>query len=255
MTGQVATIVPIAHLDLIKSDSYFMALSYMCEDDRYARFFYDRATEGKYVILDNSAVEMGAPEDSQTYIEKALAIGASEILLPDWFKDSARTLEAARVTLTMAKSLDYRGRFQAVPQGHSATEWFENLQALLEIPEVTTIGLSRRYNVAWMFVGGRYGPSIHIRMSLAKANRQDVKIHWLGQLHHPIEERVWQALRYPHVQGIDSSLPTIATRCGELLTNDWSRPEDARPPDFLTDEYDRDLMSANVQRWRAMCGA
>src|SRR3989337_2874228 len=95
---KIATIVPLAHLNEIKDDDYFMALSYAISNSEYAGFFNERAGEGKHVILDNSAVELGEPEDFKGYLEKAMAIHASEIMLPDVFRDPEATLRRAKAS-------------------------------------------------------------------------------------------------------------------------------------------------------------
>ncbi len=105
MYDKIATIVPLAHLDELRYDDYLMALAHAAQTRDYMDFYKARAGEGRYVILDNSAVELGKPMDFATYLGLAMEMGASEIVLPDHFQDAKRTKAVAFVCLCCVSCL------------------------------------------------------------------------------------------------------------------------------------------------------
>jgi hypothetical protein len=254
MTGQVATIVPLNHLDLIKNDTYFMALAHAAEDKSYLNFFRDRAAEGKYVILDNSAVELGRSEEFEAYVHKARSMNASCILLPDIFQDRAATFAEAVKGCDIIFTGSYAPDIMVVPQGTTIGEWLASaidLYYLVKNKLDTTpiMGISCRYTE--MFHGNRASAV----MLLIAAAIPNLRIHLLWCYANPIFE-VLPLLFHGSfgVMGVDSSYPSVYAWHGMQLDNkDFENPRPERKIDFLTDTYDVPLLKYNIRTWVKAC--
>ena len=146
---RIASIVPTAHLNETIDDQYFMALDHLCDDDVYMSFFKARIAEGKFVILDNSTVELGEPVDPEVYLVDAKLMGASQVLCPDWLYEADRTIESSRDFVKRAKRMHYKGSIMGAPQGKDDNEWLDCARRMLEMPEITCLGVSRRYTNFW----------------------------------------------------------------------------------------------------------
>ena len=240
----IATIVPTLHLEDIKDDTYFMALSHLCTNLRYLSFYQDRAAEGKYVILDNSTVELGHPVDPAEYLYNAEVMGADEVLLPDYLYDLERTIDEGVAFLKYYTTKDYRCRIMAVPQGRNINQWLDCASIMVQWPEVTRLGISRRYRGMT-----RKNAAEGLRDLCERYGRPDITIHLLG-CHEMPEHDVFAALQLPYVDGVDSSLPSLFSAHGLIM-----KPGDERPPGSIDfrHSYQTWIMSENLSRWRSLC--
>ncbi len=259
MHPKIATIVPLKHLDTIIDDEYFMALSHVAGNDEYLNFFRERVEEGKYVILDNSAIEMGGPETFETYLEKARLMKASEVMLPDIFPDPVATLLEAKRCMALLKKAEYPGNVMVIPQGETLLEWLSSARDLCKVCsvgsrssvvsfwEATTIGISYRH--ADLFGGNR----LNILWLLESVLPGFQKIHFLGCKMDPRFEACL-AIKQLKVRGVDSSFPCVYTHHGIKITPEFlggARP--AREIDFLEDDYDAVLLQYNMDVWWDAC--
>lgn len=245
---KIATIVPKAHLDLVRNDDYFMALTHAADDPMYLEFFAERVLDGKYVILDNSAVELGEPEEMETYVSKAVLMGASEIVLPDWFQDADRTLSCVQPGLTVARHLGYKGRYMVVPQGLTHSEWIHNTNEMLTYP-IDTIGISCRYT--GMFQGSRSIAVGFVEHLIQNSGRSNVNVHLLGCWANPMVD-VATILPSRIIAGVDSSYPSVFAKYNLPLAPNTDRPSGGI--DVVNDVYDQSLLEANIAIWQQMCG-
>ncbi len=243
---KIATIVPIAHLSLIAEDDRFMALVHLMEDVRYSDFYKARIDEGKYVILDNSTVELGEPVAMGPYLAAAMRLGASEILLPDWLHDKNLTLDEAEQGLSAVAFADYNGNIMGVPQGGTQEEWIECLEEMFALG-ITSIGISRRYL-------DKFGMSrlfaCYTTKHIADEMNVPMTIHLLGA-GLPAEMEVRPCLKLPYVVGVDSAMPSYFAKAGMGIPFNASRPKAQR--DLENDEYDTVLLRRNIRAWRALC--
>lgn len=256
---KVATIVPLHHLELLNDDEYFLALSHAAENSMYLRFFREWAEQGKYIILDNSAVELEEPEPFGHYLEKALSMGASEILLPDHFRNPERTLDAAWAAMAALENTGYTGRIMVVPQGKTVFEWLRNAVELLDVRSVddthglrtvTTVGISCRYTD--MFDGNRTNAFTLLKDHFTKFTGR-FRVHFLGCYADPREE-IAPIIYNPSVQGVDSSYPSVYAQHNIVLNQQaFTMPRPARHIDFLQHTYDPLLLAYNVDMWRDAC--
>lgn len=254
---KVATIVPKSHLDEIQNDEYMMALSYALTDTTYLHFFVDSVIKGSYVILDNSAVELGGPEDFDTYLEKARYIKASEIMLPDIFQNAEATLDQAKCSLyKLGKYFysysSYNPDIMIIPQGRSGDEWRINALELINLVHPycksknskMRIGISARYtdlfggnrwDVLWMGLGEGHG------------------YHFLGCYANPWME-IRPILHLQSVVGVDSSYPSVFAKNNMELNNiTLSMPRPMTKLDLINDEYHKSLLNQNINVWRSAC--
>ena len=245
MYDKIATIVPLAHLEELRYDDYLMALAHAAQTRDYMDFYKERAGEGRYVILDNSAVELGAPMDFATYLGLAMEMGASEIVLPDHFMDASATKKAAFPAIQMAKLGGYYGNIMFIPQGRNREEWYHNaLWGMWNLP-IQTLGLSCRYTEMW-------GNRMAMIREILPHTPETVKIHLLGN-YLPPEDDVAIALRKPQVRGVDSSYASVFTKHDLLIESGVPRPAD-RNLDFITDRFaNLGLFQANLKSWRVRC--
>lgn len=256
---KVATIVPAKHLELISGHYYFLALSHACEDYDYLKFFATMSALGKFIILDNSAVELGEPEPFKDYLEKAIAIRASQVILPDFFQNPDQTLKAAWEAIEQLAASDYQCKIMVVPQGHTMTEWVMNAYELLEVRAQsknhglvypTTLGASCRYTDLF---GPRSNMFFAMTQRIGKFNSTNLNMHFLGCYMDPVAE-LSHILGKPEVQGIDSSYPSVYARHHMLLTTGAFRmPRPPRDIDFINDEYNADLLKDNIDAWVLRC--
>src|SRR3990172_4758451 len=92
---QLALVIPPKLLAKYESDTdCFFALAQYIEEPGYLDFFRKKLEEGRWVILDNGASELGRTIDIQTYFEITQMAPWSEIVLPDIQFDGIATAQA-----------------------------------------------------------------------------------------------------------------------------------------------------------------
>lgn len=243
------SIVPVNHLGLIRDDSHFMALLHLVEaSETYREFFKARANEGKFVLLDDSAVERPGHANATNVIEGALAINASEVMLLDALRDEEATLVGARATLDaiIARFGDNRPfRIMAVPQGQTDLEWLHCAKIMTSWPEVDTIGIS--YTTTTYFKSECRSGVIQALLSIGIIPK---KVHLLGCF--DIDEARQAARQFSGIRSIDSAIATVFTQNGALLGDGWQRPRDlrARTIDFEKCQLSAETLARNINFWR-----
>lgn len=248
-THKLATIVPVGNLNVIESHRYHMALTHLLSIPEYFEFYRKQVESGSFVILDNSTVELGRPERLDTYLDKAVALGTTEVLLPDWLFERVRTIDAMIAGLTVAKEVNYSGQFMVVPQGRDPEEWLHCLKLMLEFP-IHSIGISKRYHE--MFGVSRLMAVLAARRVIEYAGRTDVKIHLLGCEQFP-ELDVAPCLELPYVRGVDSSLPAKFAFHQERLEPGKLRPSPQHMLDLEDAVIDNNTLVKSVAAWQQLC--
>lgn len=249
IADKVATIVPVQHLSAIRHHKRFMALVHLLKDDEYRTFYKHRVDENKWVILDNSTVELGEPYPLEPYIAEAVRLGASEILLPDWLHDRRLTLNAAYLGLKAVEAAGYRGQVMGVPQGKNVAEWVLCLRDMLNMG-ITSIGISRRY--LDKFGESRLFACYTVLANALDLNVLDISVHLLGA-GAPVEIEVAPCLKLYWVVGVDSAMPSYFAKAGMPIPFNAERPN--VEIDFERDWYEPTLLYENIAAWRALCGA
>lgn len=232
----VAHIVPLGNFDLVQDRSYHMCLSHLCNDVRYAKFFHDRAREGKFVLMDN-----GAAEDSQLSNQDLFklyrVVLPTEVVVPDTVSDSVSTINKARKFIEEFNDNFHSRifRFMLVPQGSNFTEWIKCCEIMLRkyvadpkgknggfYDSVKSIGISKFLNITTSDPLVRYKAVTYLE-SLFLEYGIELDIHLLGCHEGPAHVRkIQQASEY--VRGCDTAFAYIAAQDCELITEKSIRP-------------------------------
>jgi len=120
----------------------------------YVKYFIEKAKQGKWVILDNSAYEIGKLEATQAsgeglgpelVLKAAQIINPSIVIAQDVLCDREATLESTKRFIKEVKRQKLLGRFQimAVAQGKTQDEWLSSYEDLLKLKDIDQIGFSK----------------------------------------------------------------------------------------------------------------
>ena len=247
---QVATIVPTPYLKLTKRDQYFMCLAHLVlKDDTYGEFFFDRAREGKFVIMDN-----GAAEHAQPTVEELLhamsKVHPSEVVLSDVLFNKDATLRSTFESLTFY--LEEIGKevvqFMAVPQGNTFEEWVECARELCLCPDIHTIGVSK-------FITNQFGDNARLlAVEALQPFIGDKDIHLLGCWADPLEpvtiDRYCWSHQFKAPRGVDSGIAYAFSMKG-LTMLQAPRPQDEI--EFHKAKATIELLSHNIDIWKMCC--
>ena len=150
----IAPIVPTAYLEKVGLGAkvHLVLAHQVMSDTRYAAFY--RRQSDTYVILDNSAFELGEAVATEVIIKTAGLIRPDEVVLPDVLYDAAKTLSRVTAFLQEHKTaFPADMHFMAVPHGESLEEYISCYQELAGMPDVYALGIGTIYN--YKFPGGR----------------------------------------------------------------------------------------------------
>lgn len=255
---QIATILPQNYLHLTKKDTYHMCLAHLlCREgmDAYTEFFMTRP-ESDYVIMDNGVIE-GDPRPIEELIEKAAKVNASEMILPDVFRNKEQTLNA--IEDAMRKMPEHHPKLMAVPQGNTMSEWLDCASEIVgNYRQIDTVGIPK----VLVDIAGRDGrifalAELQKRCPIIKHK----EIHLLGCWKTPLEilmvDKASRQGFIPKVRGVDSALPYVYTRAHMLMDSD-DRP-DSNPINFQDGTFSLDgvqekeyvsLLKKNIKLWR-----
>lgn len=238
---KVATIVPIPHLSETREDEYFLALAQHMHVPEYRKFFQDRLTEGRFVILDNGAAEEGAI-NPETLWSLTNDLQPTEVILPDVVCRRRKTLKAGREFIDTLERRGHPGsvvRRMAVPQGEDLEDWTRCLREMLTW-RIHTIGISK-------FVCLFTTRSDALKRAMDLLHHED--IHLLGCGWDPRDvqaiEREWPG----RVRGVDSGIATICSQQGISMSGIGERCH--APLDFHA-RTDPALLGKNIFAWKAI---
>lgn len=239
---KVAHIVPTKLLWVIEGAEYHMCLGHLIgEDFDYTSFYKKEAFNGAYVIMDNGVYETGQPLPIEEICKKANMIGASEIILPDYYKDGEKSLEATREAIEYARN-NFQGKLMAVPQGKDLEEWLHNAILTLSL-DIDVLGVPK-----WLS-----GEGMRARLKALQTLdhlTRGREVHLLGCAENPIESQLiataGKAGAFPEVRGIDSC---IAYKYAEhnMFFEDGPRPEGEM--DFNADTCKLECLVENIRHW------
>lgn len=218
---KVALIPPIPDLRRTPKTGIHLLLSHLFKDPEYVSFYQERRHAGDLLILDNGAHEKGIGEKESSLLDKALQVGAQEIVLPDVLFDRTGTVERTRRMLSYIVTRGWEKyveagmpRLMMVPQSQDKYEWQACLKALLNtwelhagrapVPfESPVIGISKDYD-NW-----RGGLHRLIRDYVEPVfDQRDFDVHLLGWANN-----LWStaeiARDFPWVRSTDSAKPFV----------------------------------------------
>jgi len=205
---------PIAPLSLVNmvapTSKYLMALPAMMDDKDYKRLYKRLRLLGAYVMLDNGLSENKEPLTAEELEALTVLILPSEVVLPDFLTDSARTIRASRATLEyLLFDGGYAGRFMAVAQGNTLREYMDCIYELLSIRDVHCIGLSKYFPE----ITGISRRALLNSIASERLHHRKIEWHLLGVCE-PIDEVAAIALEFPWLRGIDTCYPVLAAMKG-----------------------------------------
>ncbi|MNB67133.1 hypothetical protein D3C75_136180 [compost metagenome] len=268
---KAATIVPQKYLHLIENQTYHMALAHLIGKagfEDYSAFYELKGKQDdKFLIMDNGLIE-GDPRPIEEIVEKAKLLYASELVLPDVFRDSPATLSAVeRAFDYIYDNGIYDLKVMAVAQGNTYEEWLANARELLKLP-INTLGIPKvltKLPYYKMTPGGfttyeKDGYWLQ-RLEALQALRvdldaTDVEIHLLGCWDTPLEaKRIANAVASGdchEVRGIDSAIPWVYANAG-MKMSEGERP--VGPVDFGATNLDADdlTLKYNIHMWQREC--
>lgn len=241
---KLATILPTPYLALAEEDDMHMALAHLVgKDPEYTEFFKARAAEGKFVILDNGVVETGVPVPIEVLVSKAKLIGASEIIIPDFFLNGEATMNSAIECIPYVRSNAPELKIMVVPQGDSIEDWMYYAKETIKL-DIDTIGIPK---VLTKF-GGR-DARLEVLADLGFSLR-GLDVHLLGCWENPLEltmiAKAVAAEQICPVRSCDSAVAYAYAR-DNILISHGVRPSGAI--DFSAHDANVECLIKNIAIW------
>ena len=120
----------------------------------YVKYFKKSTSQGRWVILDNSAYEIGNLEASSAtgkglgpdlVLQAAAMISPSIVIAQDVLCDREATFESTKAFIKYVKDKGLLGKFQlmAVAQGKTKDEWLASYEELAALKEIDQMGFSK----------------------------------------------------------------------------------------------------------------
>lgn len=209
---QVAIIPPKKHVrELAGGRGFHLVLYHELINHLDLRTIYQEfARRGDYIVLDNSAHELGSGQDVLPLYQMAVDYGFKEIVLPDSLWSMPETVERSVVAMDelLHAEIDLTNvNLMFVPQGKSIAEWeicFETLlqNFLRRFPDKRPVlGVSKDYEV-WE------GGLVNLFRRFVHDRRELLDIHLLGwgRDHRQLSALAYQ---FPYIRSTDSAKPVV----------------------------------------------
>lgn len=246
---ELATILPTRYLHMTTGDHVHMALAHLVGvDEEYTNHFKRLDKETSYLMLDNSVIE-DAQQTIEQVCEKAVLIGAHEIILIDKYKDMAGTLDASFESLNYVREHYPQLKVMAVPQGESLEEWLACATEMLTWG-IDTLGIPK----VLTSIAGRDGRLHALKLLspiISHMTIQHPSIHLLGCWENPLEltilAKAEQQRIVPIIRSCDSAIAYVYAKGGILIGTD-ARPEG--PVDFGGKVDEPLLLDDNIRLWK-----
>lgn len=235
-------LVPINSLESVASlsDFHLCLIHLMQESIEYANFYRERVLKGDFVILDNSACELGSSVSIEeikhwyTYLE-----GPAVVVLPD-------TQEGCNVQFLRESKehLDYFFEVNPFVKIMAVPHTLKELEYISSLSFIDIIGLNRTLE--------EYG-RLNIILDAIELNL-DKKFHILGMIKDPIKEVKQFNTVTNMIIGIDSALPFRILSMGRTLNEPRPYPP---PMDDFQEELEEPFLSfvkSNMQKFLKFVG-
>lgn len=245
MSIEIAVIAPTTALELSDNGDIYMCLAWLAlQDNYYKAYFKQKAASGAFVILDNGENEKKQITGT-TLINLAIEIGASELVLPDTFRDIDGTMLKVRAFLKeYGFALKAHGiKTMAVVQGDTIPKALYHFVAYSEMEGVDTIGLGfdNYYTLSHpdKTQGGMF-TRLLLTETIANhcAPLSELKpVHLLG-LYNPLELK-YQA-KHEWIRSNDSSAPVLCAMHDIIISDEFGiKTKPARYLDFTGEVPDK----------------
>jgi hypothetical protein len=237
--------VPLCLLEKSKSfNDYDYALIHLFQKyPSYRDFFKSSLKEGREVLLDNSAYELGDSFDIEKFYEEVNSLKPSYYIIPDQLGNFKKTIGNYREWEKIKK--DVEGKSIAVIQGASKEEWLECFE-ILNNSSVDKLAVS--FGLSWYKDADGYNLlqdlSLNHRKALGRFSivlniKDKIKkpLHLLGSYF--FQEFRWynDSSLFPFIDSIDTSLPVKAGYVGEHLEISY----DSKPSILIDEIIGKDL--------------
>lgn len=252
----MAAIVPQNFLHLTAESRMHMALAHLVGEpgyEQYTEFFANRK-KGSYCILDNGVIE-GQPMPIETILKKAEMIHADEIVLPDAYKDSQKTIEMVDEAFAYLKKKNalFKYKCMVVPQGDSMDAWLYCAKHLITHYGmlINTIGIPKHLIDTCKERDARLYAISDLNDEVCL---EGFDIHLLGCWKTPLEvltiAKASEQGIIPEIRSCDSAIPYVYARSG-LRFSDDDRP-DSDPIEFQKGHCNEMLLTYNILAWHAV---
>lgn len=271
---KMALIPPIPELPWFGTGSFHLLLSHLLVDPRYkSHYRTQREEHGAYLLLDNSAHELGAGEDAEDLMLKAIDLQAQEVVVPDVLANAEGTVEKAISTHELWYESSYSGMINLnpalmyVPQGNNRKEWEECMWELARIHFHTArrwrirrdfvLGISKDYET-WDegLLGILLNPVVNL---LGHYKATKIQIHLLGWGRQLWKLQELTRLSHLHIRSVDSAKPFVYARKRIELNPGKAIPKyPTRPSDYFSRKFtpaQRKVALHNVDVFRRMANA
>jgi len=145
---KVANILPTKYLLPLESnnqsDIHILLAHRVLVDKEYVSYYNKRQKQGDFLILDNSAFELGSSLSLDLLTKAIVLCNPDEFVLPDVLKNKQETIKRSIKFLSEFKNKDYM-RFMAVPQGKNIEEWVTCYEYFAQNKDINTIGIGAIY--------------------------------------------------------------------------------------------------------------
>lgn len=125
------------------SSAHLVLAHIVKENPEYAAFYQRMRARGDFVLMDNSAFELGASFDPTQLVDLGKACHAEALVLPDYpLQDATITVQAAKKHLPTFRGEGFKTMF--VPQSTSGDleSWIASYQWAAENDNIDIIGMS-----------------------------------------------------------------------------------------------------------------
>jgi len=205
----------------------------------------------KFMLLDNSAYEVGESADCSSLIQLAKDLSPDAIVLPDVMYDMEATIERTEDFLSKTHTTKYfeqeRPRLMGVPQGRTLEEWLECFCHFYRDPRIHWIGISflvvERCFSSTTRTSGVYPNRLFCLRMLSSLGLTDKPVHLLG-LGDPAELREYREMSF--VKSCDSSVAFQAAVKGEEITEEGYDRREFKKVDFNATLIDESLFLRNA---------
>lgn len=225
--------LPIENLSFSDQFDYDFVIASTCIEHPEYKAWYKQST--RFMMLDNGAFETGRAVGDEQYIDLALQIHPSILVIPDVYKKPKESLDRfykfieAWGKLGKPEEIKLMGVIQAggsVETAHS----------------LGTLYLS--YKIPW--IGVPYACELD-RYNLISSHPEWENVHILGL---PVLTEIFGLQLLKNVKTIDSSLPVKATKEGEAIEKCLTADTYVLP---LDTSLNKTLLSRNLDMFHSAC--
>lgn len=136
--------VPCKYQYLLKDNkTQFILLHKLIDNQEYLNYYLNNKFE--YILLDNSAFELGESMDGNLLMQYAKKLKVNEIIIPDVYRDKDKTLQLTNefIEKNWMECQINNIKMMGVPQGKDENELFNCLIEMLYNTHIKVIGLNK----------------------------------------------------------------------------------------------------------------